>query len=235
MSCMSKQDKIKKFVSDYNRIMTDKTPDVTLQFLKAEPIGDNEIKINLQFNSTLNNMQKTIFKNLLPKLFQEMTTSMNQSKDLLNEGITFNYVFLDKENNVIFSQKYNKKYVDEHIGSNVIQKSNYNLDNIVELMNESLPIVDTINNLSILKIKIKSKNEIVYSYVYHNKELDELFESEDLESLFRDEYLKDKSLRLGMKQFFKLGVTKFYFNNYNHDKSKVISILLTKEDFNNMQ
>ena len=58
MSCMSKQDKIKKFVSDYNRIMTDKTPDVTLQFLKAEPIGDNEIKINLQFNSTLNNMQK---------------------------------------------------------------------------------------------------------------------------------------------------------------------------------
>jgi len=235
LSCQTKQDRINEFVKNYNAIENSIVKNY-VKSTKAEKIDENEIKLTISLSIMPDETVSQMYRSMFPELMKEIITSFKFSKKLINEGVKFSFFLLADDQSVVVSQIFDKEYFNDNKNKNngLFTKSDkIDIYKLAEIMNKGLPVVDSINNITILKIEILNDKEAQFLYIVPELTVDVLIQNKDVINLMKDELLRDKKQKKAIMQFFNLGLEKFYFVFTNKDRTKTKRIEFTKKDLLN--
>lgn len=231
ISCIGKQEKMIQFVKDYNKASNGFVQNY-VKSTEADKMSDNEIRITFSLSIVPDNNTKEMYKHIFPEIIKEMLNSLPLSKGLLNEGVDFSFQLLDDKRDLVLSQIYNKEYftLNKNTESGLFEDSQLSLPKFVAMINKGLPIVDTVENITILKLELLNDQEIQYVYQIPDDLLKDFKEQPDMKELYKSYYLNDKKQLKTLKDVFQLGIKKFYFTFINKDNTQSERIEFTPSD-----
>lgn len=232
LSCRSKEDKINEFVRSCNNTSIN-LKDSYVQSMKAEKVSENEIAFKVSMNIESNALNSEMHSAIFPDLMRELVFSIKLAKELIDEGVTFNCVLIADDESIIVRQIFNKKYFSEkNIKADGLLGEDEQIDvsKMVEMINKGLPVIDSINDITISKLELIGDNNAQFVYLVDEETMGYFMENDELGELMKEEYLKDPKRVTAIKQFFALGSDTFYLKYANEDMSKSKKIIITKED-----
>lgn len=221
-SCLSKQDKMNSFINEYNKAAASIVKNY-VKSSKAEKINENEIKLTISLSIIPDETTTKMYTSMFPETIKEMIYSLKNSKELINDGVKFNFYLLANDGSVVVSQTYDKEYFNEQNKQStglLTESGDPDIHKLAVLMNKGLPLVDTVNGLTILKFELINDKEAQYVYLVPELTMDLLIQDEEIANSLKEDIISDPKQKNAMLNFFKLGIKKFNFVFSNNDRTK---------------
>lgn len=231
-SCTTTESKINKLVNLYNSITMD-AQDSYMKSIKAQKTGPNEITIKIAMDVPSSGTTAQMYVSIFPELMDQMIFSIDLSKQLIREGVKIKCSLLGEDNLVIIEETYDKAYLmgTNHIEDGLLDaNSDIDLYKMVELINKGLPVEDTLNDMTILKLEMLNDTEAQFVYLVPDEIIEVLMLDESIDNYMKDEYLRDPKQKKSLLDFFNLGLEKFYLTYKSKDETKIKKIEFVKAD-----
>lgn len=229
LSCASRESQMNDIVSIYNSIDLGQN-DSYVKGISAVKNSNDELTIQLSMDVEMNSTNEQIYAALFPTVMSEMVFSINAAKKLVNDGVSINCVIVDSNGGEIMRKKYDKVYLQKDGNAPQGLLDDMDIYKMANLINGSLPVVDTINNITTLKLEIINDNEAQFIYLVPNETLDIFDEVEGIDELMKLEYLSIPKQKNALSEFFNLGLKIFYLNYSNEDRTRSKRIEFTRND-----
>lgn len=233
-SCMSKQEKMMKFVNDFNNSASYFGIKKPMKDLKAYYIDENTIRFEIESVIESNELSKKMYSNMIPTIFKSLLVSSKSAKALLDEGVVFKYDLLDKENKSISNGYFDKNNINsdgiEDIGL-TSKNQDASIPNIIKMLNKNLPIRDSVNKITIWKIELNPNNTITYVTEFEDFILKIIKIMPEIKNDLKKDFIKDENLSESLKGIFQLGIDSVFYVLVDKNKKRVDSIVFNPDDF----
>lgn len=229
LCCKSKQQNIETLVRIYNNLDF-KVPDSSLKNVSAQKISENEITINMNVDVDSNPTNNQLYKSMFPPIMREMVFSIDLSKKLVLQGVTINCVLRDNYGKEIVRETFDQEYlkINGSDASGILD--DMNIYSLANLLNNSLPIEDTINQITTLRLDVINETEAELIYLVPDETIDLFEDLEGIDELMKIEYLSVPRQKNALSQFFNLGVEKFYLSYKNKKMTRTKKLEFTRND-----
>lgn len=201
VGCKNTATKMNSFVLSYNRDIGRYTNSI-ITYSEAESLfKEKTIKIKFLTSFSSEDVKSGIMNTLSQSVFSQLLAKEELSRELINEGVTFQVLFLTK-NAVVFStllvDKNELSKLDNESKNNIKENANKNPSNylnsnspnqVLAMLNKNLPIVNKETGFTILKIDINKKNELVYEIKVPNN-LAKRMKGKDAADIVKDDMLR---------------------------------------------
>ncbi len=233
-SCMSKQEKMIKFVNEFNNSTSDFRNKKPMKSLKAYYIDENTIRIEIESKISPDELSKKLYSTLYPTIIKSLLVSIKSAKALLDIGVVFKYDLLDKANKSISNGYFDKNNINsdgfEDIGL-TSSNQDVSIQNIVTMLNKDLPIRDSVNKITIWKIELNPNNTITYVTEFEDIILKIIKILPEIKNDLKKDFIKDENLSESLKGIFQFGIDSVYYVLIDKNKKRVDSIVFTPDDF----
>lgn len=233
VSCESDDQKMQKFVQMYNNSASlVNTPQV--QSTKAFVRG-NDIVIDVYTKISEDEVEGELLQKVYPDLIGQLINSEPKGKELLEKDVVFKLNVFDAKGQPITRSEVNKETVKKapqvdmkNFGSGA--KSNpEGLKQMLEVFNKSLPITDKSSGVTILKIDVDAKNNLVYTAEVPEN-LKNLFLIEGSEALVKKELVKSPQIKDVLKQGRVFGINELHYDYVDKNKKLLKTIVISEND-----
>jgi len=229
LSCASKEANINELVSLYNNIDLGQS-DSYLKSVFATKDTPNEVTITLAMDVESNASNQQMYASIFPQIMKEMVFSINIAKKLIKNGVIINCVMLDSNGSEIIKETFDKEYLKKDGGKTSGLLDDMNIYKMADLINSALPVEDTINGITTVKMEILNEKEAQFVYLIPDETLDLFLDNDEIAELMKLDYLGVPKQKQALKQFFALGLDKFYLSYNNTDMTRKKTIEFSKAD-----
>ncbi|MCZ4245821.1 hypothetical protein [Pedobacter punctiformis] len=238
-SCKSTSSKMNAFVLSYN---ASAKPNGIVYSTNAEALYDKKIiKIRIVTNYALEDTKNGIVDKFLPTLFVQLLAGEDLARELINEeGVNFEVTFFTIRLSEFSSITIDKKKLAElekeakgkiNADDLLNNTGNSKIKNILSILNKNLPVKDKNTGLTILKIDINDKNELLYDISVPNS-IAEKIKGKDASEVLKDDILRNGNSKQLFMNVRSLGITTLKYK-YRDEKGNYLNeITLTQQDFN---
>lgn len=108
VSCKNTKQKIQEHVTNYNTTSSIKGPHITSTDAKAF-LNENKIEIRIETNLEETDENKQAYSQSFPELLKGMVDNNQISKELIEEGVTFDVYFIAYNNSIIANKLIDKQ------------------------------------------------------------------------------------------------------------------------------
>ena len=238
ISCQNTQEKIQNFIISYNQ----NTRLITNQIVtsaKAEVESENIIKLKFETSIEDNESNKSLYKDIFPGMIGDLLSEDKAATGLLDEGVSFDVVFLADNNRELCSMivdhkkmleiiknKLSKKSLAGEVGKNT---SNDQVKLALEMMNRNLPITDKNAGTTVVKIDISDNKELVY-YVEISDKDGAVLKNPNAKSLMKEGMLRAPQTSKVLSSVSGLGVNALKYIYQSKKGTVFTEIILSQED-----
>lgn len=241
--CKSTTSKMNSFVLSYNRDIGKYTNSI-ITYSEAESLFTEKI-IKIKFLTSFNSedVRNGIMNTLSQSVFSQLLAKEELSRELINEGVSFQVLFLTK-NAVVFStllvdkneliklDNESKKDIKENVNKN----SSINLNNnsprqVLAMLNKNLPIVNKETGFTILNIDINQNNELVYGIKVPNN-LAKRMKGKDAADIVKDDMLRGDALSKLFSSVRKFNIKIIKYQYRDEQEQFLNEVILTTNDLN---
>ncbi|AWI25545.1 hypothetical protein [Flavobacterium pallidum] len=231
--CKDTHEKAKDFVDDYNALAP-KMASQSLQSTIAELQPDNTIHIIMVSNVLQNEETKGAIRQALPTIMAEVLGRVSTFNELVAEGVKFKVEYRASDNSVLASTILDAaavKVLKSKNGDKATAKystSNPKAQEMLALVNKTLPITDKKAGTTITKIDIIGE-DLVY-FVEVDNELKEALKDPEAVAIMKTEISHNPQI-MGFLQSGKgYGIRKVRIKYLGSDDKTVAEVLLDKDD-----
>ncbi|MFM2213526.1 MAG: hypothetical protein RL427_789 [Bacteroidota bacterium] len=233
VGCKNKQQKANDFVTSYNL----SAPMITNSIIastKAKLLDNSDIEIKFNTNLEYNDGNKEMFAQFLPNLMNSVFTKEQSSSDLLDEGVKFTFYFyavsgvelnsfvVDKQT----LQKFLKPTVKDAAAATLGSHANLSpqLQEMLVVMNKSLPIENKAEGTKITKIDIVGK-ELIYTVEVKN-DIVPMLKQEGAASLLKEGILRDNNYSVLLSGIRRFGVSVIRYQYLDSKGTKINEVVI---------
>ncbi len=232
IACASKESRINKLVNLYNSVSLDAN-DSYMKSIKAQKTSEDEITITIFVDVPSEGTTSQMYTSIFPDLMEQMVFSIGLSKQLVREGVKLKCSLLADDNNIIVEKTFDQISLQENGNKKnelFDDGSDIDLYKMAELINKGLPVTDSINDMTILKLDMLNKTEAQFIYLVTDEMLDLIMIDESIAEFMKTEYLSNPKQKKALLEFFNLGLEKFYLTYMNKEQTRNKKIEFTKSD-----
>lgn len=237
ISCRNTQSEMAKFVIMYNNTSSYIVNDV-IRATKAETVSPTEIKITIDTRIS-DDMQSEMTEKSFPALISSVLLKEKISSDLLDEGVNFKVNITDVNYTNITTVDINKNTIKNFTASDVSSNTsaistvesdvNSELNEMLAILNKSLPIEDKASGFKIMKIEAGNDQDIIY-YVQVPNEIAEVLKIEGADNLMKDEVLRNPELKQILQKANQYNINKLKYRMTNNKGEKLKEIVINEKD-----
>jgi hypothetical protein len=169
IACKSTDDKINDFVTSYNNAAASMSNN-TITHTSAKAVSKTEIRILFKTLADGNETNKIFYTKALPSMVSEIFTAERSISDLTDEGVKLHFVLLASDDSELASIIVDKKKLAglQALKSKETvvpgqQNLSPQLQQILKILNTSLPITDKEAGTKITEITVDEKMALVYN------------------------------------------------------------------------
>lgn len=234
--CMSTESKMKKFVDEYNKL-PNRLQNATLRSTSASISSGKRINIYFLTKMASDDPGVGFIGSLIPVIVSETFGNAKLMQDLLDEGVSFEFIVQADDMKAISKTVIDKKKYEELRSQNKAaiasskEKSGLGpeLDNMLAILNKSLPYTDPSTGIIIAKIYIDKKALIYKGVVPDN--LAESFKNPGSTELVKEGILSGADVKGILSKVLPLGVTEIRYLYVDSKENKLMEVPFTKDDF----
>lgn len=237
--CKSTEQKASDFVKAYNNT----APRIVNQVVtstSAKVLPKNIVRIEFVLAMTANDADSSIQKQMLPAMAKALVQSERSVQDLIEEGVVFEIALLSMSETPIKEITIDKKKMDEMLsggdaktdaGKSKNSHLSSQMQDMLAIMNENLPIIDKEAGTKITKIDVNPEMQLVYT-VEVDKALTDAMKNESLRDMMKEEMLRGGDAQRVLGAVARLGVNSLRYI-YTDEKGVVLNeVLISQKDFN---
>ena len=223
ISCQDTKQKIQAFVNNYNAsaaLYKDET--VTGTSAKAF-LNDNKVEITIETNIEDKETSKIMYERIFAEVMAERISKEKASTELIEEGVTFEVLFLANTGTTLGHVKIDKKDIDAFLKKDFVdqvtaakpENSNINpeLQQFLEIMNKNLPLKNA-DGSTILKFEANEKKELILK-VEVSKENAAIVKTEGYKVILKENVLRSKGLKsiVSMMALYDISTVKYQYQD----------------------
>ncbi len=246
VGCKSRNDRVNDFVKNYN-LASETIKSSVISHTHARQIVDTLVR--LTFATTLEDSEakKEYYTQLFPDMYTELLLQLPDTKILLNEGVSFEVVFLAKNNQKLLETFLNKSTVNDYekrirksnlatLDSENKQESQQNpllpneYKSYLKILNRNLPFEDKSSGCLILAIDINNQRQLVYQIQVPDS-LSLYFRDPLISDVLKQEVKNNKQIENVLMDAVEMGVIQLKAEYYDSKKELLTSVTVNKEDY----
>ncbi len=239
--CKSPEERTQDFVESYNR-GSNKLVNNVISSTSAYFISKDHIGLKFNTNLVVEREDKNLYLNVLPDLIANLLSTTPAAQQMIDDGITFNISFLDKNNATI-----SKMRIDEQKLKELLTESKSKQDNslkgtdlssisdetkqMLNILNANLPYEDPNSGIKILRVSVVNPQELTYT-VEVPLSLVPFIKGAEAQQVLKSNILNSENFRTVISGMEDLGLTHVRYL-YTDPSGEILNqFKLTKEDLN---
>jgi hypothetical protein len=238
VSCRDIKQKTQGYVNSYNNSAAYFKSEIIDSTSAKAILKENRIEITIATSIEQNEDNKVSFGQMFPAFLKEMFTKEAESKELIEEGVTFDVSFLASDFTPLAEFKVDKKEMEALMKKEASLPKvaalpaepglSPQLQEILVIMNKNMPVTNG-DGTKILKIYYGGKNQLVYTIEVPD-DLAAILKNDASGVLIKESLLRDGQIKKVAGAVTRYGISNIKYE-YQAVKGKVISsIVLTEKD-----
>ncbi|MFB9079748.1 hypothetical protein ACFFLS_07660 [Flavobacterium procerum] len=240
-SCTSTNERIMKFVKDYNDSASNFSNQVISSTNAKAFLQEKKIEITMETTVEQNEDNKSLYGKIFPSLLKETIIKDRHTKKLIEEGVVFQINFLALDHSSLASFKIDKKEMEELLKNKenitdvpleALSEPSAKLQQALAVMNKNMPIKNS-DGTRVLKIYSTENNQLVYKMEVP-EEMAVVLKNKDSNPLIKESLLRNTELKkiIGFVKGF--GVTNIKYEYYDAEGNELNSFVLTEKDLSKL-
>lgn len=235
VGCMTTEAKMKKFVKDYNNGMkTSSNPMIVSS--NAEISGKQNIRITTVFSVSEDKFPTELIGNIMPPIMTEAIRQIPIAQTLLKENVKFEFQMKSNDLKTFYSMVIDQKKYEALKASNNEALANEqnksgiskDVDNMIAILNKSLPYKDPETGVSVVKVTVESKS-LIYKCVVPENLVTDLKKPEYQEAT-KTEILNTPGISSIVMNAIHLGLNGMAYKYYDPTDNLLFEVKITESD-----
>lgn len=238
-ACQTRQDRVAEFAREFNAVSGQLVQEnQQLRAAWAKVKSDHEIDIVLDVKVDTTTIVHKMMSNLLPSLMGLLVVENPDGMALLKEGVTFNGYMRNHKNRKILNQvavngsNYSDFTLPQNGASalgNPLASNEDQLDAMIAMINQSLPVEDKENDLVITKTSLENGNTLVYHCVVGELYKD-VYKLPAAAKIFKEAALTNPTVKEGFLNFKGTSLNKISYLYIDANEKVLLRVDLTEAE-----
>lgn len=235
VGCMSTEAKMEKFVKDYNSGMKSNS-NAMIASSSAEISGKQNIRITTVFSVPKDNFPATLMENIMPPIMTEAIRQIPIAQTLLKENVKFEFLMKSNDQKTFYSMIIDQKKFEALKASNTETMANSqtksgvskDVDNMLAILNKSLPYKDPETGVSITKVTVESK-DLVYKCIVPETLIKDL-ENPDAQNATKQAILGTPGVKSIVMNAVNLGLNGMVYKYFTPEDKLLFDVKISESD-----